>query len=74
MDLTEEQYEELKETFEYNDLDNDGKIELDEFRRMLEALDAGVAPDEARVGFHEIDADGDGGIELDEFVEWWLER
>lgn len=72
MDLTPEQYEELKESFEYNDLNGDGKIELDEFRRMLEALDAGVDAEEARVGFDAIDTDGDGGIEFDEFVDWWL--
>lgn len=74
MELTPEQYEELRESFDYNDLDGDGMIELDEFRRMLDALNADVGAEEARVGFRAIDTDGDGGIEFDEFVEWWCEQ
>jgi Ca2+-binding EF-hand superfamily protein len=63
----------LKESFEYNDLDRDGKIEFKEFVSMLESLEAGIEPDEARMGFREIDVDRDGGIELDEFIRWWTE-
>ena len=74
MELTPEQYQELKESFEFNDLDNDGMIELDEFRSMLDALDAQMEPEAVRVGFETIDTDGDGGIEFDEFVDWWCER
>jgi hypothetical protein len=71
MPLTEEEFEELEETFAYNDANNDGKIEYQEFLAMLEALEAGMKPDEARVGFDEIDTDNDGSIELDEFIDWW---
>ena len=74
MKLTPEQYTELKESFDYNDLNGDGKIEPEEFRRMLEALDVGAGPEEIRLGFAAIDTDGDGGIEFDEFVDWWCER
>lgn len=74
MQVTPEEYEELKESFEYNDLDKDGKIEFDEFTSMLESLDAEVERSEARIGFREIDTDQDGAIELDEFISWWVER
>lgn len=71
MSLTEEEFEELEETFAYNDANNDGKIEYQEFLAMLDSLEAGMKADEARVGFDEIDTDNDGSIELDEFIDWW---
>lgn len=71
MPLTEEEYEELEESFRYNDANNDGRIVFTEFVNMLDALEAGMKPDEARVGFEEIDTDKDGSIELDEFIDWW---
>jgi Ca2+-binding EF-hand superfamily protein len=74
MTTTPEELEELRETFEYNDLDSDGKIELDEFLRMLNALEAGMSRNEARIGFNEVDTDDDGLIDLEEFIAWWTER
>jgi len=74
MELTDEKTEELRESFEYNDLNADGKIEIDEFMNMLEALDTGFNRDEARIGFREIDTDHDGGISFQEFMDWWCER
>jgi len=74
MPLTPEEYDELKESFQYNDSDEDGKIVFDEFVNMLDELEADVAEEEARIGFRVIDTDRDGAIELDEFIEWWSER
>lgn len=74
MPLSDEDIRQLTETFDYNDLDGDGRIDFDEFRKMLADLEAGTDAREARVGFHEIDTDKDGAIELDEFIEWWSER
>lgn len=71
--LTEEQLDELRETFEYNDLDGDGMIELDEFVQMLEGLEAGMSAREARIGFLEIDTNEDDLIDFKEFVDWWAE-
>lgn len=71
--LTEEELEELRESFEYNDTDADGKIELDEFVAMLDALDADMSNREARTGFAAIDTNDDGLIDFDEFVAWWRE-
>lgn len=74
MALTAEEFEELAESFDYNDSDKDGMIEFPEFVAMLNALEAGVAVAEARVGFNEIDSDDDGSIDLEEFIEWWTDR
>lgn len=74
MALTPEDFEDLKETFEYNDSNADGKIEFLEFMNMLSELEADVGTEEARIGFNEIDTDEDGAIDLDEFISWWNER
>jgi calmodulin/calcium-binding protein CML/plastin-2 len=70
-DLTAEQIEELRESFEYNDRDGDGKIELDEFKVMLEELGADMSDREAGIGFRDIDSNDDGLIDFEEFVAWW---
>jgi calmodulin len=72
-DRNEEQLEELRETFEYNDRDGDGSIELDEFKAMLEELESGMSAEEVRIGFRDIDANDDGLIDFDEFVAWWAQ-
>lgn len=74
MPLTPEEREELEESFQYNDLDNDGSIEFDEFQTMLTDMDSQVSPEEARIGFQAIDSNNDGVIGLEEFIEWWSSR
>ena len=74
MALTAEEFDELTESFDYNDSDKDGMLEFPEFVSMLNALEAEIDADEARVGFNEIDSDDDGAIDLDEFIEWWSDR
>jgi calmodulin len=74
MSLTPEEREELEENFEFNDLDNDGSIEFDEFVNMMTNMDAQMSVDEARIGFQSIDTNNDGVIELEEFIEWWRGR
>jgi Ca2+-binding EF-hand superfamily protein len=69
--MTEHSGEELREEFEYFDDDDNGLIEFDEFRGLLEALGDAMQRDEARTGFDAIDTDGDGHIDFDEFLEWW---
>jgi len=70
---SEEQLEELRETFDYNDRDQDGSIELDEFIDMLDELEASMSEEEAKVGFQDIDTNDDGLIDFKEFVAWWTE-
>jgi hypothetical protein len=74
MQLTAEELAELRENFDYNDLNKDGKIELGEFVSMLQELESGTEFAEARLGFRDIDTDKDGAIEFDEFIEWWLDK
>ena len=70
---TEDQIDELREAFEYNDRDGDGRIEPDEFVTMLDELEANMSPAEARIGFQDIDTNDDGLIDFGEFVAWWTE-
>lgn len=69
----EEELARLREDFDFNDANHDGRITLGEFVRFMSALEAGVTAEECRIGFEEIDTDGDGVIEFDEFVAWWRE-
>lgn len=62
---------ELRREFALADLDNDNRIDLEEFRRLLEGLQAGMSENEVRIGFQEIDTDRDGAIDRDEFIQWW---
>ena len=62
---------ELKEEFVLADRDRDGRIDLEEFKRLMQGLEAGMSAAELRLGFHEIDTDGDGLIDFCEFADWW---
>ena len=70
---SEEELDELREAFDYNDRDSDGMIQLDEFAEMLDELDADMAENEIRTGFGDIDTNDDGLIDFKEFVAWWAE-
>jgi len=69
--LTREQLDELREDFDFNDANGDGRIQFQEFVALLDGLEADVSEDEAMVGFDEIDSDDDGAIGFEEFVAWW---
>jgi len=71
VEVTQEERRELKESFDFNDSDSNGKIDFVEFVTMLEKLEAGIDTAQAQFGFEAIDTDGDGMISFDEFVEWW---
>jgi Ca2+-binding EF-hand superfamily protein len=69
----EEELDELREAFDYNDRDNDGRIQLDEFAAMLDELEADMSGNEIEIGFKDIDTNDDGLIDFAEFVDWWTE-
>jgi len=69
----EEELDELREAFAYNDRDNDGRIQLDEFAAMLDELEADMSGKEIEIGFKDIDTNDDGLIDFAEFVDWWTE-
>jgi calmodulin len=62
---------ELLEEFASADRDNDGRINYQEFRQLLEGIEAGMSEAEMKIGFKEIDADRDGLIDRREFADWW---
>jgi Ca2+-binding EF-hand superfamily protein len=70
---SEEQLDELREAFDYNDRDGDGRIELAEFSAMLDELEADMSAKEIEIGFKDIDTNDDGLIDFGEFVDWWTE-
>ena len=72
--LSSDQLAELRETFEYNDRDGDGRIELDEFVEMLYELESDISDREAKIGFADIDTNDDGLIDFEEFVTWWTDE
>ena len=64
-------HRELVEEFAVADRDNDGRIDFEEFRLLLEGLDAQMSIEEMRIGFRDVDADRDGRIDCRELVDWW---
>jgi calmodulin len=69
----EEQLDELREAFDYNDRDGDGRIQLDEFSAMLDELEAEMTDRDIEIGFKDIDTNDDGLIDFQEFAAWWAE-
>ncbi|RTR33461.1 EF-hand domain-containing protein [Shewanella atlantica] len=63
--------EELKDNFDHFDTDGDGSIQLSEFERLLQALEALEPGESAEIGFNAIDLDGNGSIDFEEFSEWF---
>jgi Ca2+-binding EF-hand superfamily protein len=63
---------ELRESFDYNDSNHDGRIDFAEFVALLDALEAGMSEEECRIGFSSIDSDESGSIGFEEFVTWWI--
>jgi Ca2+-binding EF-hand superfamily protein len=61
----------LREDFDYDDRNDDGLMQFEEFTSFLCALEASMSSEELRTGFAEIDTDHDGVIEFEEFVDWW---
>ena len=69
----EQELDELREAFDYNDRDGDGRIQVDEFSAMLDELEAGMTDSDIEIGFQDIDTNDDGLIDFQEFVAWWAE-
>ena len=64
-------HRELIQEFAVADRDNDGRIDFEEFKLLLDGLDAAMSIEEMQIGFREVDADHDGWIDCREFVDWW---
>jgi Ca2+-binding EF-hand superfamily protein len=60
----------LREDFDYNDLNHDGRLTLGEFIRFMRNVDENMTGEECEIGFDEIDTNHDGAIEFEEFEAW----
>jgi Ca2+-binding EF-hand superfamily protein len=63
----------LREDFDFNDLNSDGRLTLGEFIRYMRNLDEDMTSEECEIGFDAIDTNRDGAIEFDEFYAWWTD-
>jgi calmodulin len=64
----------LREDFDFNDLNKDGRLTLGEFISYMKGLDEDITSEECEIGFDTIDTNHDGGIEFDEFLAWWTDK
>lgn len=71
MTLSEQEQQELKETFDHYDSDGNGVIDRNEFRALLKTLDPGFTEDDVLLGLKILDANDNGVIDWEEFADWW---
>lgn len=64
----------VREAFEQTDKDGNGRIDLIEFRKLLETLGSSLDPAKAEQLFDIIDGDEDGLVAFPEFEAWYSER
>jgi calmodulin len=64
----------LREGFDFNDLNRDGRLTLGEFLRFMGQVDEDTTTEECQIAFDEIDLNRDGSIDFDEFVTWWTNK
>lgn len=58
----------IRSAFDFFDLNGNGTIELDEFRRILQALNIKKSLEESQNVFDPFDLNGDGKIDFPEFT------
>ena len=71
MTVTQKKRQDLKEAFDFSDLDSNGKIDFLEFLTLVEKCGVRIDTPQAQSGFKVLDTDHDGMIGFDEFMEWW---
>jgi len=64
----------LREDFDFNDLDHDGRLTLGEFIRFMRSVDEDMTAEQCEIGFDQIDTNHDGVIDFEEFVTWSTQR
>jgi len=53
----------MREDFDFNDLNRDGRLSLGEFIRFMGNVDEDITTEELQIGFDEIDTNRDGAID-----------
>jgi len=77
--ITSEYVDNLASIFAAYDLDNSGRVDMSEFKRILYKImkvPNGIELPPSRIEhfWKEVDTDGSGLIEFEEFLRWWIIR
>ena len=62
----------LRARYDRCDKDGDGRIDLNEFSALLDALALGYEEAQVRAAFTALDTDQNGQIDFGEFSRWWV--
>ncbi|KAI8335191.1 hypothetical protein BC941DRAFT_503914 [Chlamydoabsidia padenii] len=66
--LTQEELDSLKQAFALYDYDEDGKLDFDEFKTIIQSLDSNLTEESATILAQKIDKTNDGMIDFEGFV------
>ena len=73
-EISEEQRREYKKVFEQYDTDDNGCIDWDEFRKLLNELGEDMSLEDKLASFNDVDTNHSGRIDFEEFIAWWSKR
>ncbi len=65
---------ELRCQFDRFDIDDNGRIDFQEFSELLEVTGPRPTEEEKQIAYTVIDTDGNGTVSFDEFISWWLDQ
>lgn len=69
--IHDQRFQDATDAFRYADLNEDGRLDMEEVGRLLEYLDCPVTNEELLQTFNILDEDGDGEVSRDEFRKWY---
>lgn len=72
--LTDDQVAEVREIFSHFDNDGNGVIDVGEFGKLLDALDADLTEEQIQAGLDTLDENRNGVIDFEEFIAWWADQ
>lgn len=72
--ITDAQAADIAVIFSAFDSNDDGVLNLDEFRKMCGKYAPDLSDAEVEAGLKLLDKDGSGSINFEEFVQWWLKK